>query len=91
MTAGIRYFAFSNLFLFALCVFTLLTPPEASVAADFLVLGLTYGVILAIAGGVFGGVRLICQAEGEMDWGEAVSVSPSAVPSGSRTSAPTTA
>lgn len=72
MTAGLRYFAFSTLFLVALCVFSIRTPPVASAGADFFVLGLTYGVVLAALGGVFGALRLIRQVDGEMDWGGVV-------------------
>ena len=76
MTAGWRYFAFSTLFLVSLCVFSIRTPPQASVGADFFVLALTYGVVLAALGGVFGALRLIRQVDGEMDWGGVVPAKP---------------
>jgi len=90
MTAGIRYFAFSILFLVSVCVFTWFTPPEASFGADMLVLGLTYALLLSMLGGVFGGVRLICQADGELDWGEGVAPTAHAMSSATR-SVPTIA
>lgn len=87
MTAGVRYFAFSNLFLVALCVYAWTTPPQGSVGADALTLGLTYGVVLAALGGVFGALRLIRKVDGEMDWG---GIAPAPVAASIR-SVPTTA
>ena len=84
MTAGIRYFAFSILFLVSVCVVTWFTPPVASFGADMLVLGLTYGLLLSMVGGVFGGVRLIYQADGELEWGEAEAPISQPMPSTSR-------
>lgn len=72
MKAGWRYIAFSTLFLVASCIHALRTSPEGSVAADFLALGLTYGVVLACLGGIWGALALIRRVDGEMDWGEAV-------------------
>ena len=74
MRSGLRYFAFSTLFLVALCLHALRTPPEGSLGADLLALGLSYGVILATLGGVFGVIRLIREVEGEWELAEAVPV-----------------
>jgi hypothetical protein len=71
MKTGWRYLAFSTLFLGASCVHALRTPPEGSVTSDFLALALTYGVVLASLGGIWGAMALIRRADGEMDWGEA--------------------
>lgn len=89
MKTGVRYFAFSLLFLAGLSVITLGAPPEGSVGVDLLALAMTYGVILAILAGVVGAVGLIRRCDGEMDWGQAVAPPSPETASGSVRSART--
>ena len=72
MKSGWRYISFGTLFLVASCIHALRTSPEGTLGADLLALALTYGVVLASLGGVFGAMTLVRRSDGEMDWGEAV-------------------